>query len=309
MSGHSPGVWATVVVAAARRWASATRRPLLLPLVVAGLLAGCETPPYYDGGLTEPTDLPPYSGAYGEGGSGYDDGYYPSRTAELCRIESARVRVDRDTTCDCDSRICYRDGAIDKSDTRDAFGDRAAGRADDLRDRFGTGRVFVPGDGVACVFTTQTCYKDGRPDPDGTRDFFGEEGGRRYPEERRALIRQLDRLRDMDERPQRADDDRRDRERRPGGDAPAEHRRNGQERQADHPRDGEPPRRELVHEREGRQERGEAREVTPRQEDRRQERGESRGDDSSGRSSRSERRESNSGGGGSSSCSGGKSRC
>src|SRR5919206_1707200 len=37
MSGHSPGVWATVVVAAARRWASATRRPLLLPLVVAGL--------------------------------------------------------------------------------------------------------------------------------------------------------------------------------------------------------------------------------------------------------------------------------
>ena len=54
------------------------------------------------------------------------------------------LRPGSDVVCDRASRICYKDGKVDKSDTQNVFGERAGDRADGLRDRIGTGRMFVP---------------------------------------------------------------------------------------------------------------------------------------------------------------------
>lgn len=83
------------------------------------------------------------------------------------------LRPRGDVVCDRASRICYKDGKVDKSDTERVFGGRAGDRADDLRDRLGTARLFVPQRGVACDRERRTCLEDGDPDRKLTRRYFG----------------------------------------------------------------------------------------------------------------------------------------
>jgi Fels-1 Prophage Protein-like len=54
------------------------------------------------------------------------------------RMSNRFLRPGSDVVCDRASRLCYKDGKIDKSDTQGVFGDRAGDRADRLRDRLGT---------------------------------------------------------------------------------------------------------------------------------------------------------------------------
>lgn len=83
------------------------------------------------------------------------------------------VRPRSGVVCDQGTSLCYKDGRIDKSETADLFGERAADRVDDVRDRGGTGRVFVPEPGVTCDAERQACF-DGRfADPSLTRRYFG----------------------------------------------------------------------------------------------------------------------------------------
>ena len=64
------------------------------------------------------------------------------------------------------------------------FGERAGDRADDLRDRLGTARVFVPERGVACDRNRRMCLDDGDPDRSLTRRYFGRRAARALDEER-----------------------------------------------------------------------------------------------------------------------------
>jgi hypothetical protein len=84
------------------------------------------------------------------------------------------VRTRPGVVCDRSTSLCYRRGEVDKTETRDAFGARAADRADDLRDDRGTARLFVPERGVACDAGRRVCYDDGRPDFSLTRRYFGQ---------------------------------------------------------------------------------------------------------------------------------------
>jgi hypothetical protein len=88
------------------------------------------------------------------------------------------LRPRSNVVCDRASRICYKSGKIDKSDTERAFGDRAGDRADDLRDRFGTARLFVPQRGVACDRERRVCLEGGDPDRKLTRRYFGKGAAR-----------------------------------------------------------------------------------------------------------------------------------
>ena len=74
--------------------------------------------------------------------------------------------------------LCYKDGKVDKSDTQSVFGERAGDRADRLRDRLGTGRMFVPERGVACDRERKLCLEDGQPDRKLTRRYFGKDAAR-----------------------------------------------------------------------------------------------------------------------------------
>jgi hypothetical protein len=60
------------------------------------------------------------------------------------------ARPSDDVTCDRRTSVCYKDGHIDKTETRGFFGNRASRRSDSIRDRAGTGRVFVPKPGQWC---------------------------------------------------------------------------------------------------------------------------------------------------------------
>jgi hypothetical protein len=81
--------------------------------------------------------------------------------------------------CDQATYICYRDGRVDRSETRDVFGDRAADRADDLRDRRGTSQLFVPERGVSCDAGQQVCFDGRTPDASLTRRYFGADAAAR----------------------------------------------------------------------------------------------------------------------------------
>jgi hypothetical protein len=60
-------------------------------------------------------------------------------------------------TCDRRTSVCYKSGRIDKTETRDFFGDGASRRADAVRDRAGTGRVFVRKPGKWCNPSDRGC--------------------------------------------------------------------------------------------------------------------------------------------------------
>lgn len=82
-------------------------------------------------------------------------------------------RPSSGVVCDQSTNVCYRNGRIDRSETRDAFGNRAAERADDLRDRRGTAQLFVPERGVSCDSSRRICYDGRTPDVSLTRRYFG----------------------------------------------------------------------------------------------------------------------------------------
>jgi hypothetical protein len=113
-------------------------------------------------------------------GSGFRSGYgsrppgwaddLPRRARDPDRFLRPRSGV----VCDQASLVCYKQGRIDRSETRRVFGERAADRADDVRDARGTGRVFVPERGVACDTARRTCYDDGVADFSLTRRYFGQ---------------------------------------------------------------------------------------------------------------------------------------
>jgi hypothetical protein len=101
------------------------------------------------------------------------------------RTQHRFLRPRSDVVCDRATRICYKQGEVDKSDTEGVFGGRAGERADALRDRFGTARLFVPEPGVACDRESHVCLEDGDADRRLTRRYFGRNAARAIEEERR----------------------------------------------------------------------------------------------------------------------------
>jgi len=100
------------------------------------------------------------------------------------RMSDRFLRPRSDLVCDRASRVCYKDGQVDKSDTERVFGERAGDRADDLRDRLGTARLFVPERGVACDRERRLCVEDGDPDRKVTRRYFGRRAAQALDDEK-----------------------------------------------------------------------------------------------------------------------------
>lgn len=163
-------------------------RPLLVVLAAAGLLAGCaiESDSY------ESRSYPRYGvydsspGWWGRPSYERQPAYrYGDRSADRYYRNQARsggegrlARPDNDVVCDRRTRICYKDGKIDKSETQDFFGGKAADRADDVRDRY-ENDAFVPRKNVVCDRDRRVCYKDGDPNRNLTRDYFGNRAAKR----------------------------------------------------------------------------------------------------------------------------------
>ena len=99
-------------------------------------------------------------------------------------MQNRFLRPRSEVLCDRATRICYKLGKVDKSDTERVFGGRAGDRADDLRDRLGTARLFVPERGVACDRERRMCLDDGEPDHSLTRRYFGRRAAHALDEER-----------------------------------------------------------------------------------------------------------------------------
>ena len=110
------------------------------------------------------------SGPYGARPPGWADDAPRRRPRDPYRFDRPRSGV----VCDNATSLCYKQGAIDKSETKAVFGERAADRADDLRDRRGTGRLFVPERGVTCDPRRRVCFDDGVADFSQTRRYFGQ---------------------------------------------------------------------------------------------------------------------------------------
>ncbi|MGH6899863.1 MAG: YcgJ family protein [Geminicoccaceae bacterium] len=100
------------------------------------------------------------------------------------RTQNRFLRPRSEVVCDRASRICYKQGRVDQSDTDRVFGERAGDRVDRLRDRLGTGRLFVPERGIACDRASRVCLDDGDPDRRLTRRYFGRRAARDLDEER-----------------------------------------------------------------------------------------------------------------------------
>jgi hypothetical protein len=105
----------------------------------------------------------------------------PGWAADLPDSERKRdrfIRPDANLVCDQATRVCYKRGSIDKSDTKEVFGRRAAKRADQLRDERGTAQIFVPEQGAACDRERRRCFAEGEPDRRLTRRHFGRDAAR-----------------------------------------------------------------------------------------------------------------------------------
>jgi Fels-1 Prophage Protein-like len=103
---------------------------------------------------------------------------------DSARLHHRFLRGGSEVVCDRATRICYKEGKVDKSDTQRVFGERAGDRADGLRDRLGTARLFLPERGVACDRARRVCLDDGDPDRSLTRRYFGRRAARALEEER-----------------------------------------------------------------------------------------------------------------------------
>jgi hypothetical protein len=119
----------------------------------------------------------PYGRAYGSGYTGHSGTRPPGWADDLpyrARGSDRFVRPRSGVVCDRATSVCYKGGQVDRTETRDLFGERAADRADDLRDERGTARLFVPERGVTCDRSRQVCFDDGRADGSLTRRYFGQ---------------------------------------------------------------------------------------------------------------------------------------
>jgi Fels-1 Prophage Protein-like len=103
---------------------------------------------------------------------------------DSARLHHRFLRAGSEVVCDRATHICYKEGKVDKSDTERVFGGGAADRADGLRDRFGTARLFLPEQDVACDRERRVCLDDGDPDRSLTRRYFGRRAARALDDER-----------------------------------------------------------------------------------------------------------------------------
>ena len=88
-------------------------------------------------------------------------------------------RSDDRVSCDARTEVCYKNGRLDASETRDRFGKSASREVERIREQQGTGRVYVPRDGSVCNRAEGVCYKNGKPDWSDTRDYIGKNAARR----------------------------------------------------------------------------------------------------------------------------------
>jgi hypothetical protein len=109
---------------------------------------------------------------------------WAERLPDSARTDHRFLRPRANVVCDRGTRICYKGGEIDKSDTERVFGARAGDRADNVRDRYGSARLFVPERGVTCDRGQRTCLEDGDPDRKLTRRYFGRQAARDIERER-----------------------------------------------------------------------------------------------------------------------------
>jgi hypothetical protein len=95
------------------------------------------------------------------------------------RTDNRFLRPRSEVVCDRATRICYKRGRVDQSDTDNVFGESAGDRVDALRDRHGTARVFVPERGASCDRGRRVCFEKGDPDRALTRRYFGKRAARK----------------------------------------------------------------------------------------------------------------------------------
>jgi hypothetical protein len=93
--------------------------------------------------------------------------------------QSSSYRGNSRVSCDQRTQVCYKDGEIDASETKDTFGKGAARRVDRVRDDAGTNNIFLPRNNTVCNRDEKVCYKNGRPDQSDTRDQFGKKAARK----------------------------------------------------------------------------------------------------------------------------------
>lgn len=103
---------------------------------------------------------------------------WAERLPQSAETHNRFLRPRSEVVCDRATRICYKKGEVDKSDTERVFGERAGDRADDLRDRLGRARIFVPQRDVSCDRERRVCFDDGDPDRRLTRRYFGKRAAR-----------------------------------------------------------------------------------------------------------------------------------
>lgn len=94
----------------------------------------------------------------------------PVRVRDPYRFDRPQSGV----VCDRRTSVCYRNGRLDRSDTKDVFGDGAADRVERVRNQRGTGQLFLPDRGVTCNSIQKVCYDDGVADFSQTRRYFGD---------------------------------------------------------------------------------------------------------------------------------------
>ena len=97
---------------------------------------------------------------------------------ESAQTHKRFLRPRSEVVCDRATRICYKEGKIDKSDTQRMFGERAGDRADGIRDRHGRAWIFLPERDVTCDRERKMCFEDGDPDRRLTRRYFGKRAAR-----------------------------------------------------------------------------------------------------------------------------------
>lgn len=173
------------------------RTPLLAALAGALLLGGCANGDSYENRTYAGEgwgNRPYYSGypyrdygysrpAYGYGyGSPDADRYYRRHRNDDDDGKGKNrrlVRTERNVVCDRRTEVCYKNGDIDASETREYFGKDEARRVDRIRDRYKDNDIFLPRGNTVCREENRTCYVKGEPDRRATREYFGKKAARR----------------------------------------------------------------------------------------------------------------------------------
>ena len=118
--------------------------------------------------------------AYGSPGYRYDHrGDHDEPGAPWHGDDRRFDRQGHEVVCDRLTKVCYKKGDIDASETRDRFGNHAGRRVDGIQDRNRTNDVFLPRPGVICNDQVNVCKTGGEPNRKLTRDYFGNQAARR----------------------------------------------------------------------------------------------------------------------------------